>query len=216
MHLPDNKKDRQKILILVALGVFAAAYGIWLGAYEPIRVKREAAAKRCEELDADLRLAKAQIGRAAEMKRELADTTQSLLDRSERNMLHPRLGNYLLQAREILEGHGRAFGAVNVQVAEIGLVEPPKQPKKETEYAVRLYSARVSAECGYEAFVRWIRALEEENPLIAVSLITVSAQPENPQIHLVRFEVQWPVWVDPAMRETVAQKASEILGDTSK
>ena len=64
--------------------------------------------------------------------------------------------------------------------------------------------------------VQWLALLEKGNPLISVSHITISAQPESVQRHVARFEVQWPVWIDPAMRERVIQQAAELDEEQSK
>lgn len=240
MRLPENSQSRQKVLALIGLGAVAAAYGLWIGVYAPLLQSRDDAAAKGAAVETELQTSRAQIRRQAEMQRDLAATLRELRARSEQDMLHPRLGNYLLQAREILTQAGLAAGAEGIQVAEIGLVDPPKPPKKappkadpeekgaekegtpkeartkEPVYRVKAYSARVTGECGTEAFLAWIRALEKANPLLAVSQITMVAQPEKPLLPLVRFEVQWPVWVDPDMRERVRQKAAEVLGDVAK
>lgn len=227
MRLPENKSDRQKVLALIALGVAAVAYALWAGVVAPLRQGRDESMKKVAELEVEMRTSRAQVSRLAEMQRDLAETMRNLSERSERDMLHPRLGNYLLQAREILMRQGSAAGAENIAVAEIGLVDPPNPPKAAPAsagdspkaakaakvakaYAVKAYSVRVTAECGTDAFVHWVRALEEENPLVALSQFTLAAQPDDPQRHQVRFDVQWPVWSDPGMRETVRQQAADV------
>ena len=219
MHLPENKESRQKVLALIALGVVGVAYGIWIGVYDPIRRGRDEAKVKISQLEEDLRTARIQIQRTGATKIELQEVTRNLVEYSEKEMLQPRLGNYLLQAREILSESGRAAGISDFSVTEMGLVDLPLQPKKTNLVAtisVRAYSARVTADCGTDALVEWIRLLEEENSLLAISHITISAQPENVQKHAARFEVQWPVWIDPTMRERVIQQASDILGNPTK
>ncbi len=219
MRLPENKESRQKVLALIALGVAGVAYGVWIGVYEPIRRGRDEARVRITQLEEDLRMARIQIQRTDDTKQELQAMTQQLMAHSENEMLQPRLGNYLLQAREILTESGKAAGVNYFSVSEVGLVDMPLQPKKTNTVAavsVRAYCARVTAECGTDALVQWLKRLEEGNPLIAVSHITLSSQPENVQQHVARFEVHWPVWVDPAMRERVMQQAAELGEDKAK
>ena len=219
MRLPENKESRQKVLALIALGVVGVAYGIWIGVYDPIRRGRDEAKVKISQLEEDLRTARIQIQRTGATKFELQEVTRNLVEYSEKEMLQPRLGNYLLQAREILSESGRAAGINDFTVTEMGLVDLPLQPKKTNLVAtisVRAYSARVTAECGTDALVEWLRLLEEGNSLLAISHITISAQPEKVQKHAARFEVQWPVWMDPTMRERVIQQASDILGNPTK
>ena len=219
MHLPENKASRQKVLALIALGVVAVAYGIWVGVYDPLRRGRDEAKVKIVQLEEDLQSARVQIQRTGETRKELQVVVQDLVLHSEKEMLQPRLGNYLLQAREILTEAGKAAGVQYFSVTEVGLVDLPLQPKKTNTVAVlsvRAYSARVTAECGTDALVQWLSLLEKGNPLISVSHITISAQPERVQSHVVRFEVQWPVWIDPAMRERVIQQAAELDEESSK
>ena len=210
MRLPENSQARRKILILIALGFGAAAYGVWIGIYDPIRRGRDTMEKQSVELESTLQVARTQIARMDAVQRELTQISGDLRDRSEHDMLHPRLGNYLLQAREILIQYATAAGVPSIQVVEIGLVDPPTLPKKTATHAVRAYSARVTAQCSTASFLSWIRAMEEGNPLLAISQFTLAARTEDPLNHLVQFEVQWPVWVDPDVRETVRQQAAEV------
>ena len=213
MRLPENKESRQKVLALIALGVVGVAYGIWVGVYDPLRRGRDEAKVKIVQMEEDLQAARVQIQRTGETRKELQGVVRDLLMHSEKEMLQPRLGNYLLQAREILTEAGKAAGVQYFSVTEVGLVDLPLQPKKTNTVSVlsvRAYSARVTAECGTDALVEWLALLEKGNPLISVSHITISAQPESVQRHVARFEVQWPVWIDPAMRERVIQQAAEL------
>jgi len=237
VRLPANKKERQKMLALIALGGVAALYGLWAGVYQPINRKMDEAHTTIIVLETNLRQAPQQIRHLAGMREDLVKTMRELRMQSEKNLLHPRLGNYLLPARDFLVKKGTDSGVEAIQVTNIGLIDPPAKAKpapkpeaaaapeskptpgaatapdkKEPAGPVRAYSARVTAECGYDTFIKWVRAVQAENPLIAISHFLITAQPDNPQRHLVRFEVQWPVWTDPDMQAKVSQKADEILG----
>jgi hypothetical protein len=43
--------------------------------------------------------------------------------------------------------------------------------------------------------------MEEENPFIVFSQLLISERPGSPTEHQVTFEVQWPVWIEPALRQ---------------
>lgn len=237
MRLPANKQDRQKVLALIALGGVAALYGLWVGVYQPISRKMDEASTTIIVLQTNLGQAPQQIRQLADMRADLVKTMRALRTHSEQHLLNPRLGNYLLPARDFLVKKGTDAGVEAIQVTDIGLIDPPAKAKpvpkpaaaaepetkptpgaaaapakKEPAGPVRVYSARVTAECGYDTFIEWVRALQADNPLIAISHFLITAQPDNPQRHLVRFEVQWPVWTDPDMQAKVSQKADEILG----
>lgn len=213
MRPPVKSDNRRNLMVLGALLMAGAAYGIWVGVYEPLRRQRDEVRKQADALEAELQTIRLQIRQMPETKRELADRTRELRTHSEDHLLHPRLGNYLLQAREDMARYARMAGVEGAQVEEIGLVDLPLLPKKTATYWLRAYAIRVSAQCGLDSLLDWIRVIETSNPLLSVSHLTISAQPENPLQHRVRLEVQWPVWIEPDMRDTVREKAEEILGD---
>lgn len=213
MRPPVKSDNRRNLMVLGALLMAGAAYGIWVGVYEPLRRQRDEVKKQADALEAELQTIRLQIRQMPETKRELAGLTRNLRDHSEDHLLHPRLGNYLLQAREDMAHYARMAGVEGVQVEEIGLIDLPLLPKKTADYRLRAYAIRVSAQCGLDSLLDWIRVIETGNPLVSVSHLTISAQPENPLQHRVRLEVQWPVWIEPDMRDTVREKAEEILGD---
>ncbi len=213
MRPPAKPYSRRNLLVLGAVAMAAVAYGVWIGVYEPIRRQRDETKKQVEALEAELHATRLQIRQMPETKRELVDLTRELRTHSEENLLQPRLGNYLLQAREDMADYARLAGVEDVQMEEIGLVDLPLLPKQTATYRLRAYAIRVSARCGLDTLMEWIRVIETANPLLAVSHLTISAQAGNPLQHQVRIEVQWPVWIDPGMRDTVRQKAAGILGD---
>ncbi len=215
MKLPENNPSKRNLLILALLGTFAVAYGVWIGVYDPIRRNRDKAAQQAGLLETDLQVARTQIARMGAVRRELNQVLGELRERSEQDMVHPRLGNYLLHAREIVMRYGAEAGVPSIQVAEIGLQDPPLQPKKKSANAVRLYSVRVTAKCGLDVLVSWFRAMESENRLLSISQFTLAAQAEDPMNHLVQFDVQWPVWTDPGVQEQIRRAADDVLGDNA-
>ncbi len=244
MRLLANKIDRSKLPALIALGVAAGVFGVWFGLYRPISRQMAEDQATISQLETELTQAPEQIRRLGEMREELVETMRGLRVNSEKYLLQPRLGNYLLPARDFLVKRGNDVGAEAIQVSEIGLIDPPvrikpapkaaaassdqpgmeqktpaapvAQTNKAPTVAVRVYSTRVVAECGYDAFVEWVRRIQTDNPLIAISHFLITGQPENPQRHLIRFEVQWPVWTDPGTQAEVRQKVAEILSSEVK
>ncbi len=213
MKLPENKRDRQKILAIIAVAAAGVLYGVWIGVYNPISNKRDEAAEKVLQLEHDLRTAEIQIRRMRQMERDFERTTLRLAEYSEEHMLHPRLGNYLLNARDILMGHSRSAGIGSIVIEEVGLKELPSlSDDEDAANTVQSYAVRVEAECGFNELKRLIRLIEEDNPLITVSRLHIAGQSGNPQEHMVTFDIQWPVWIDPGMRRNVMDRALEFKG----
>ena len=211
MRLPEDKRDRTKILLLLALLVGGAFYGVWAFVYHPLVTGRAEALTRRDQLEQELHAARVHIRRMEEMRREMQQVARNLRARSEYDMIHPRLGNYLLEARETVQRHGRAAGVDQIRVTELDFVHPPRRPDNEPPPRIRGYAVRVTAECSYAQLTHWLELLEEHNALLSVSQLQIAAQPDNPRKHQVGFEVQWPVWINPETRTTVRERVAATL-----
>ena len=217
MRLPENKNDRIKALVLIAIAGLGVLYGLWMFIYEPLRQGRDEALAEIDVLEDQLHAARIQVRRMREMETDLIETTAALKRLSEQHMLHPRLGNYLLRAREMILEQAPGDGLQAREVEERGRVDLPRRPEEGGEgYRVRAYAVQVTARCGYDTLREWVRTLEEQNPLLTLSEMMIMAEPEDPLHHRVRFEVHWPVWIDPEMRETVRRMAAEPLGEDTE
>lgn len=212
MRFPGDNKARRNLLILATLCIGGVLYGFWAFVYQPLRTKIVETRKESRELETSISQARTEIRRIPSFRDEINEVTRELINCSEQHMLHPRLGNYLLQARELIGVAARSAGVASFQASEIGLIDPPRKPANVAPYTVRGYAVRVAAECSYAEWVDWLRELEESNPLLAVTQFMIAHQPDKPEKHIIQFELRWPVWIDPAMRERVL----EMEGSTKK
>ncbi len=214
LQLPENKKDRQKILGVAGVLAVGALYAAWAFGYQPLVAKKAAEAERIVELEKKIQTAERQTQRTPRMQEDLRKATADVADYSERHMLHPRLGNYLLTAREILARHAEIAGLASYQSEETGLSAlPAPRDDKQPAHTIQAYTVLVSLECSYDQLRHFIRSMEEDNPLLSISSVMISAQARSPQLHTVRMEIQWPVWIDPGMRARVVDQAAANRGD---
>ena len=238
MKLPEDKKERQKILMLIGIGVAAVAYGIWSFVFAPKLAERSSSEAAVAELQTKMEDAQEEIRRAPLVERDLRAAYSNIIELSERHMLHPRLGSsYILPAREIINRHARTLNIEGVVVEEVGLIAMPRpkeaakpKPKKGEEQetqatdkpatpespstpppTIQAYAARITATCSYEDLRRWCEAMEKENPMLAICNIMITAQPEDPLKHLVTFEALWPTWIDPDQRERLIDDAELLV-----
>ncbi len=196
MKLPQNSKDRKKVLALMGVGLVASLYGFWAGFINPLRMDRQSTIDEIAELQAKLQNADSQISRIPQTERELLLVVSNLMNRSVNHILYPRLGNYLLPVREILGQQAQTLDIGPVQADEIGLISIPHDTKSSGAPAIRLYAVRVSVSCGYEDLRKWFMMMAEENPLLSVGNVMITAQRDNPLQHQITFELHWPVWQD--------------------
>lgn len=211
MKLPDNKKQRTQIFVLTGLASCGLLYALWAFVYQPYRERRAEADQQMEQREREVRQAQLLIQGGAGGEQRLRELTEELVEISEQYFLHPRLGNYFLEAREIVRRHAEASGVLHWRAEEVGLTPMPR-PRAAGEHAVQGFAVGIRAECGYAVFLDWVRRLEEENPLLNLYGFTIAAQPEKPHLHQIRFELRWPVWVDPAQRQAVRDRVKDASG----
>ena len=70
----------------------------------------------------------------------------------------------------------------------------------------RVYRVRVTAQAGFRSLIRLFQGLQESNPLLSVSGLTILPRADNPEKHNVSFTVAWLIWVDPAKRPAFLMK----------
>lgn len=221
MKLPQNKKDRQKVIAGIAAGIVLALYGLWAGIYRPLVKNRDEAIAKIRKIEEQIENADKQIIRTPFLARDLLLVTSNLVNYSEQHVLHPRLGNYLIPAREIINRHTRELDLPPLQVDEIGLIALPRPrdkapatgkkaaaPKKPAAtYSMQIYGVRMAGRLGLTDLIALIRRMENENPLLAISNISITSQTGNPLVHQIVMEAQWPAWINPDYRDTLLENA---------
>ena len=217
MKWPESKQDRQKIGALIGIGVIGALYALWSFVYQPLVHRAAAAELQLEQLERNLRRAQQEIRRTSEYQRDRLHYTRETLNLSERYMLHPVLGNYLLQARAIVREASDGLNVRDIQAEEVGLVALPRRRGEDRGTAkVQGYGLRVSARASHADISKWMDRLVEDNPLLTIHSLSVTAQPDDPERHPVRFELHWPVWIDPAMRQEIREQAEALVEEENE
>lgn len=210
MHLPDDPNKRMQIIAGIAVAIIAVAYGVYSFVYKPLIDGREEAIDQIASLETRLSQAQQQIRQVGDLRAESIQLAADSLHLSETYMLHPRLGNYILEARQIVQDHARPHQIQRLQIEEIGLSDLPRRRGGNRDVFVQGYAVRVQGSASYEAARNWIADLQESNPLLMIQSLVITAQSERPQLHQVRMELHWPTWLDPTMRGNVRDIARDI------
>ncbi len=123
------------------------------------------------------------LARLTEERRRLAELTPYLP--------LPVLGNYLLGMNEQVRQWAAASALDIVSVLDEGTI-----PLETSEKLCQVYAVRVAAEGNLSALAGFLAKMEEENPMVAVSALSISARPEHPNRHDIRLVLDWLVWRD--------------------
>lgn len=207
MKLPEDKKERMKVLILIGIGVVVAIGLIFkapvVGILPVLKSKKEKLAK-IEQLKTEIAAANKEIKQLDKDKAENLDILRKIAEVSGKYVLTPVLGNYKISASEVIEPIAKKYNIKIEQIRQIGISQEAGQT------SVRAFGARVILFCSYENTRHLIAEIEQKNPLISVMNISITGKTENREQHAVSFDVQWPVWADTEIPVKLAQQLKEL------
>jgi len=220
MKLPENKQERTKIFVMIGLGVALVLLGIVQGIINPLRNARKNKFARLEECKNGVKKARKEVRAAARSFDRRMQTLKNIRDISERHILHPVLGNYLLQATDIVEAHAEDLGVAIEPVREAGISDIPQNSKSPAARLLKSYTVRVDMMASYLNTLRLIREIETHNPYLCVTSLSIRPRPnEDLENHSISIEIQWPVWADPEfpseIEEQLKEQTSLQEGDTA-
>lgn len=206
MKLPEDKKERTKILVLIAIGVVVVLYLAIIGVVNPALRKKNERTVRVQELRDDLKKARREISRMPRDRKQNDKTVAKIREVADKYVLRSRLGNFLLGGRETIERHAKNVDVELETVREIGIAEIPQSGKKKSGNAFKSYTIRVAVNCGFHDLLRLLRQLEKSNPYLCVSSVGITERSGTPAKHTVSFDVQWPIWADNEMASKLEQQ----------
>ena len=202
MKLPENKKERIQMLVLLGISVLALLYfAIAFGIKPIIKNKKDRIAK-IAELETKARDLKALLAQASGDSWEIKQALAKIKEYSDKYLLQPRLGeNYFLGASETVEQWFKDAGidkdAVKASVSETGKV--PVQQAEAARRAVSAYKIRIVLQCDLLELIRLVKIIEDSSPFLCITDLGIRAQTGVPEKHQVAFTVEWPVWTESDM-----------------
>jgi len=220
MKLPDDKKQRTQVLALIGIGAILILVGLYFG-IGFVRDQKRTIAKKTEELKENIRKANIEIDQMSKDRKVNTEALLKIKDLSDKYLLKPRLGgNYYLSAKEIIEAVAQKLNlttpGATLGISDVGLSDVSPASGK-TMPPVRAYTAHISLTCGYNDLVRFIRTIEEDNPLVSAMNITIASRAApNVEAHSVAFDAQWPVWSDEAWPARVEAQIAAQGGGQEK
>ena len=216
MKLPDDPKEKTKILILVAIGVLATV-SVVTQALLYTRNRKKELRETLDEVQWKSQAATRDVLSAERVKQRNDKTVAAIAAISRHHVLQPILGNYRLGATDILNRHAALSGLTVHSIQEIGILDLPKpsgtQSKKaQAANVFKAYTVRLTLNCGYFDLWRFLQSIEEDNPFVCISSLSIVLdEDDDPESHRVVLGIQWPIWSDP---ERAAQfKATAVSGE---
>jgi hypothetical protein len=215
MKFPEDKKQRNQMFILIGLGVAIVLVVVYFGVSWLVGFKKSNEAKRVEFKD-KIDAANREIDMKSKDEKLRKDVLEKTKDISDKYVLNPTLGSYVLPAAKKLAAYASAVNIVleNKDIREMGTSELGTDKGNPI---LQVYTARVGLQCSYNDLVRLLREIESSNPYVSVTDIAVAGRREtDKEKHSVQFEVQWLIWRDPEMPKKVADQLAATLPPSGK
>jgi hypothetical protein len=214
MNLSGMNKDQKQKMILLAVAILVAVgVGLYFGITPLLNQQKQ--------LKAELEAVKGQIAQAESLLRrekELKETFSAhhrTLSHLYREFL-PTALDPLLWATERVYSPSRQVGVEIESIAERRVTTPswstPRQDRP-PERRFAPHGVEINLRAGYETFRTYVALLEQENPYVSATQITISAQPQTPEIHRITMVLEWPRHL-PGTVFPLEEKASLVPGDS--
>ena len=205
MNWPEERSEQLKLVAVFAILAIAAIYVAATYGVGPLLNTQQQHRDRTAQLEDLLWRAERDIGQIPRNRETNREVVEEILEQAAdgRFVLRSNLGNYLLVARDIVVTQGRRLG---LRVDNVREITPPSpdllrrrdEPPPEPDRWFKPYTVAVTLECGLIDLGQLLEALENGNPLLAITALDITARPAHPERHAVSFNVTWPIWADEA------------------
>ncbi len=188
----EMTKEQKQIAVLVALLAFAGLFMLGRFLLMPMFTGKAQGAAELDKLRADLDKARVAMDNDARVRKSLAESMGEL-QRSLEQYVAPRENPLAWITEKVYRG-AREVGIDISSVQEV--ISPSGQIWNRKGAPVKMfspYAVKIVTECSYAQLLDMVRILEESNPYLWVSGITIESQQRNIQKHAINLMVEWPM-----------------------
>lgn len=213
-QLPTDKNERNKVLFMIGFVSIGILYAVITFGLLPYFARVRADRDRLAELDdllwradRDIRQTRQNLNRNIEIINEILDISET-----QRYILRPSLGNYLLVAESVLQQNADQIGVTIRNIRETSGPPPAASAATANQLpAFWPYAVSFTMTAGLHDFLQFVHTLQNNNPYVALISVSITAGPDNnPEQHAINATIQWPVWKDP---DRPNRLAAELLAD---
>ena len=198
LRLPADKDQRNKVLFIIGLFSVGVLYVIIAFGIIPYRANVRAGRERLKELEDRIWQAERDIRQIPTNRERNIETLKHILDvsESERYILQPSLGNYLLVAEAQLTQIAEQAGVTIRNIRETSRPPPATQVRPNQLPVMWPYGVSFTMENSIHDLIQFFHTLQEQNPYISVVNATVATgSAQGPARHTINVTLQWPVWI---------------------
>lgn len=195
MKLPESKKERIQVFVLIGIGALLALFAIVQLAVLPFMASRRALLTKAEEQGRKLEKAQKELQRAPGFKEQYDRVTIEIDKIVAANVLRPILGSYLVGVTETIENTARDSGLRVEEIQEVGVRELPRKKTDMTPRSFKSYAVQVTGEGSYDRLRAFLAKMEDDNPVLCVTEMRIVGRPEKPDQHRFSLRIEWPIEV---------------------
>lgn len=195
MKLPDNKKERIKILAMILMGGLAVIFAIFQLIILPVMESHKKNLASLEKKQAEYEDMMTELRKAQTVQKQF-DAVGAQVAALSVYLAQPILGTYLIGIQANLEQFSNEAGLRLNPASEIGFAEIPGKKKNGSKHLLKSYGIRMTGSGGYPQLLDLIHQLEESNSLLCISELSIMSQSSIPESHQISFSIEWPVWAE--------------------
>lgn len=195
MKLPDDPKERNQYIILGVIVLAAVGYVLVQFVIKPGIAKRKLRAATIIELQDKIENAERTTGRIRADRDNALSMAKKVLEIADQYVLTPTLGgNFLLGAQDIIEKNARDAGVTLDAIRQSGEAKMPKSANRKQPNAFGSYTVTIQFSGSLNALAKFLQEVEDSNPYISVTSLTINPQANDPENHAFSLQVSWPIW----------------------
>ncbi|MBN2302425.1 MAG: hypothetical protein JXN60_07920 [Lentisphaerae bacterium] len=219
MKLPEGKKERTQILILAGIVALVAIYAVVYFVAIPLSKSKKAKLAKIAELSGEIEKASRTIQGITRDKDLNAETIRKILHMIDTYVLTPRLGgNYQLSAEEVIE-RNLVKAKINIekskhQTRALGTHKALKLTQIRESNAFATFTLALTMQCSYHNAMRFIRAIEDENPYVCVKNISISDLKDQIEEHSVALQIEWLILENEELPNKLRQQLQDYTSES--
>ena len=193
MNWEELTKEQKQMALLVGIVSTTLLATLFQFVIKPAFANAGQAREELVKLRADIAQADTAFKKEHLLVAESAEMKKSM-DRAIREYI-PSYGNTLSWATERLYTLARTVGVSIESMAGGGVTwGGAPDPAQKGGRAFVSFSAQLMLQCSYAELLRFLQAVERDNPLVCPTSLAIEGREQTPEKHRVNLTLEWPTW----------------------
>ncbi len=193
MKLPENKKERIQVFVLIGIGVALLLFTLIQLLVVPFNASRQKWKVIQGELEGKIGKANRELSYGRAVKAEYDVVSVEIDKIMASNVLRSILGSYLVGVTEMLESAAHGVGLNLNEIQEVGIRELPRSKTDKTVGVFKSYAVQLAGDGSFDQVRAFLDKIENDNPFLCVTEIRIVGRSDKPERHQLNVRVEWPI-----------------------